>query len=63
VRIEIEAGLSLCHSAGGRSEAPLTPDQAEDLLLVNGFVRRPPPELAVLPLDAERIAAHVKSRV
>ena len=62
-RIEIEAGLSLCHSNGGRSEAPLTPDQAEDLLLVNGFVRRPPPELAVLPLDAERIAAHVKSRV
>ena len=62
-RLEIEAGLSLCRSAGGRSEAPLTPDQAEDLLLVNGFLRRPPPELAVLPLDAERIAAHVKSQV
>ena len=64
VRLEIEAGLSLCRSAGGRSsEAALTPDQAEDLLLVNGFVRRPPPELAVLPLDAERIAAHVTSQV
>jgi DNA polymerase III epsilon subunit family exonuclease len=63
VRIEIEAGLSLCRSAGGRSEAPLTPDQAEDLLLVNGFVCRPPPELAVLPLDAGRIAAHLSSQV
>ena len=56
-RLEIEAGLSLCRSAGGRSEASLTLDQAEDLLLLDGFVRRPPPELAVLPLDAERIAA------
>ena len=58
-RLEIEAGLSLCRSAGGRSDASLTPDQAEDLLLLDGFVRRPPPELAVLPLDAERIAARL----
>jgi len=63
VRLEIDAGLSLCRSASEPSEAPLTPDQAEDLLLVNGFVRRPPPELAVLPLEAERIAAHVKAQV
>ena len=41
------------------SEGPLTPEQAEDLLLVDGFVRRPPPELAVLPLDAGRIAAQL----
>jgi DNA polymerase III epsilon subunit family exonuclease len=34
-----------------RTEDTLTPEQAEDLLLVDGFVRRPPPELAVLPLD------------
>jgi len=26
-------------------------------LLVGGFVRRPPPELTVLPLDRSRIAA------
>ena len=58
-RLEIEAGLSLCRSGGGGSEASLTPDQAEDLLLLDGFVRRPPPELAVLPLDAERIAAQL----
>ena len=28
-------------------------------MLLHGFIRRPPPELAVLPLDAERIAEHV----
>jgi hypothetical protein len=38
---------------------PLTAEQAEELLLVGGFVRRPPPELVVLPLDPERIAAHL----
>jgi hypothetical protein len=41
---------------------PLTPQQAEDLLLIDGFVRRPPPELVVLPLDRDRIAALVSSR-
>ena len=30
------------------SEEPLTPAQAEDLLLLDGFIRRPPPELKVL---------------
>jgi DNA polymerase-3 subunit epsilon len=39
--------------AGERNtaEEPLTPEQAEELLLIDGFVRRPPPELTVLPLD------------
>src|SRR5215203_1858000 len=57
-RLEIEAGLALCSLAQRRTE-PLTPEEAEDLLLIDGFVRRPPPELAVLPLDADRIAAHL----
>jgi len=57
--LEIEAGLALCGSACERSGETLSPRQAEDLLLVDGFVRRPPPELAVLPLDAERITAQV----
>jgi len=57
-RLELEAGLALCRTVES-SEDPLTPEQAEDLLLVDGFVRRPPPELAVLPLDADRIAAHL----
>ena len=30
------------------SREPLTPGEAEDLLLIGGFLRRPPPELKVL---------------
>jgi DNA polymerase III subunit epsilon len=59
VSAEIEAGLALCRTARERAGDPLTPEQAEDLLLVDGFVRRPPPELTVLPLDAERITARL----
>jgi excinuclease UvrABC nuclease subunit len=59
VRLEINAGLTLCRVASEKVAETLTPTEAEDLLLLAGFVRRPPPELAVLPLDAERIAAHV----
>jgi hypothetical protein len=54
--------LAHCRSARRRLEEPMTPEQAEDLLLIGGFVRRPPPELAVLPLDADRIAAHLAGR-
>jgi hypothetical protein len=57
-RLEIEAGLALCRTVEPSTE-PLTPEEAEDLLLIDGFVRRPPPELAVLPLDPQRIAAHL----
>ena len=31
-------------------------------MLLHGFIRRPPPELTVLPLNAERIRAHVSGR-
>ena len=58
--LEVETGLALCRSADPRPDEPLTPEQAEDLLLLDGFVRRPPPELAVLPLDGDRIAAHLR---
>ena len=60
--LEIEAGLALCWVARERVGEALTPEQAEDLLLLDGFVRRPPPELAVLPLDVERITAHLRGR-
>jgi DNA polymerase III epsilon subunit family exonuclease len=62
-RLEIDAGLALCRSARAEAGETLTPEQAEDLLLVDGFVRRPPPELAVLPLDADRINAHLTGLV
>ena len=58
-RLEVEAGLALCRAERERAGDTLAPHQAEDLLLIDGFVRRPPPELAVLPLDAARITAHL----
>jgi DNA polymerase-3 subunit epsilon len=61
-RLEVGAGLALCRTARDRAEELLTPEQAEDLLLIGGFVRRAPPELTVLPLDAERITAHLARR-
>ena len=61
-RLEIEAALARCRATPMPAGELLTPERTEDLLLIDGFVRRPPPELAVLPLDAERIAAHVARR-
>ncbi len=58
-KLEVGAGLALCQAARGQNEEPLSPEQAEDLLLIDGFVRRPPPELAVLPLDAAKIGTHL----
>jgi DNA polymerase-3 subunit epsilon len=60
--LEVEAGLALCRTVRRREEEPLTAEQAEDLLLIGGFVRRPPPELRVLPLEAERITAHLAGK-
>jgi hypothetical protein len=60
--LEINAGMAVCRQACADSEGTLTPDQAEDLLLLDGFIRRPPPELAVLPLDADEITAHLRKR-
>ena len=57
-RLEIEAGISLCRSGAELDEA-LTVSQAEDLMLLHGFISRPPPELAVLPLDGNRITDHL----
>jgi DNA polymerase-3 subunit epsilon len=57
-RIEIEAGVAACRGSEEPEEA-LTADQAEDLMLVHGFIRRPPPELAVLALETERIVDHL----
>ena len=62
-RDEISAALALCRSTRGQAGDTLTPEQAEDLLLVDGFARRPTPELAVLPLDVERIATHLLETV
>jgi DNA polymerase III subunit epsilon len=55
-RLEINAGLSIARAASQPPE-PLTSGQAEDMLLIDGFIRRPPPELTVLPLDARALSA------
>ena len=55
-RLEINAGLSIARASAPRRE-PLTSGQAEDMLLIDGFIRRPPPELTVLPLDAQALSA------
>ena len=60
-RLQIDGALALCQSARSSATSPLTPEQAEDLLLLDGFVRRPPPELAVLPLQREQILAYLSS--
>lgn len=52
-RVEVEAGLALVR----RSEPSLAPEDADELLLVGSFLRRPPPELRVAKLCAEAILA------
>jgi len=54
--IEVAAGLAEAYAAQGAGTT-LEPEAADELLVVGGFLRRPPPELTVVPLDAERIAA------
>jgi DNA polymerase III epsilon subunit family exonuclease len=44
--LEWQAGLA----AVARAEPTLAPDAADDLLAVAAFIRRPPPELQVIPL-------------
>jgi DNA polymerase-3 subunit epsilon len=46
--LELAAGAAEAR----RAVTSLGPEDADELLLVGGFVRRPPPELRVLPLDA-----------
>jgi DNA polymerase III epsilon subunit family exonuclease len=52
-RHEALAGLGLAAAA----ERSLRPEDADELLLVARFLRRPPPELKVVPLELERILA------
>ena len=51
--LEVEAGLALARAA----EPTLDPDAADELLLVGSFLRRPPPELRVCPLEPDAILA------
>jgi DNA polymerase-3 subunit epsilon len=54
--LEVRAGISAALAA----EPSLAPESAEELLLLGTFLRRPPPELAVLPLDERAILAALR---
>ena len=50
-RLEIAAGLAEAELA----QPSLAPEDADELLVVAGFLRRPPPELRIVSLDAAQI--------
>jgi hypothetical protein len=45
--VEVDAGLASCERPG--------PEDVDELLLIGTFLRRPPPELRVAPLDRQEI--------
>jgi DNA polymerase III epsilon subunit family exonuclease len=60
--LEIRAGLAAAREAQA-SPVFLDPVSADELELVDGFIRRPPPELAVAPLDERTILATLEASV
>jgi excinuclease UvrABC nuclease subunit len=52
-KLEVEAGLA----EAALAEPSLAPEDADELLVVSGFLRRPGPELRVVSLDAAEILA------
>jgi DNA polymerase III subunit epsilon len=55
--LEIEAGLAAARRAAARTAGVLAEIDLDELFLVGRFLRRPPPELAVVPLDRDAILA------
>jgi DNA polymerase-3 subunit epsilon len=53
VRLEVDAGLA----AASATVPSFSPEDADELLVVAGFLRRPGPELRVVSLDADEILA------
>ncbi len=53
----VEAAAGVAEALRSAANPSVAPEDADDLLCLAGFIRRPPPELRVLPLDAARIAA------
>jgi DNA polymerase III epsilon subunit family exonuclease len=52
-KLEVEAGLAEAE----RAQPSLAPEDADELLVVAGFLRRPPPELHIVALEVDRILA------
>ncbi len=55
--LEVRAGIASVQAA----EPSLAPEDAEELLLLGSFLRRPPPELTVVPVDERQILAALQS--
>jgi hypothetical protein len=53
----VEAAAGVAEALRSAASPSVAPEDADDLLCLAGFIRRPPPELRVLPFDAARIAA------
>jgi DNA polymerase III subunit epsilon len=53
--LETQAGLAAAATAG--EHASLDPEHADMLLLLDTFLRRPPPELVVTPLELDAVLA------
>ncbi len=51
-RLEVEAGLAASNLV---AQSHLQAEDVDELLLIGTFLRRPPPELRVAPLEAEEI--------
>ncbi|MGH2997252.1 MAG: hypothetical protein ACRDM9_13130, partial [Gaiellaceae bacterium] len=49
-QLELDSGLA----EALRCEPSLAPEDADELLLIGGFLRRPPPELRITPLQTPR---------
>jgi DNA polymerase III subunit epsilon len=58
-RVEIEAGLAA--AAAAAAEPSLAPEDADELQLIGTFLRRPPPELRVAPLETEAILSRAEA--
>ncbi|HXR11539.1 MAG TPA: hypothetical protein VN770_04525, partial [Gaiellaceae bacterium] len=51
--LEVEAGLAAARRIAAAGEPP----ELDELYLVGRFLRRPPPELTIVPLEREAILA------
>ena len=53
----VEAATGVAEAQRSAASPSVGPEDADDLLCLATFIRRPPPELRVLPLDSQKIAA------
>jgi DNA polymerase III subunit epsilon len=60
-RLEIAAGLAAIPELGQVTDCYLAADALDELLLVGTFLRRPPPELRIAPLEPDAILSSTRA--